>query len=227
MNVYLREVIDTFRSAGFLATLRHSYGTLLDYYFDLKHGTETFTWINLSDLKINSTNTLSGSNYRPSRVKPFYKLFRSLNLPKDAGFVDFGSGKGRTLIMAMEVGFERVVGVEFSPELCEIARRNVAVYLAKRDSVPDVVVIECDVVDYDISPSDQIFYLANPFDDTVLHKMWTNICNSIKASPRNMWIIYHNPVHHDIIKENTDIVLRRTELMFNGCRFFVYDVSKI
>src|SRR6516225_8353137 len=41
-------------------------------------------------------------------------------------FVDIGCGKGRALMVASAFPFRRLVGVEISPELCEIARANTA-----------------------------------------------------------------------------------------------------
>jgi predicted RNA methylase len=40
-------------------------------------------------------------------------------------FVDFGSGKGRVLLVASHYPFREVVGVEFSPELQKIAEGNI------------------------------------------------------------------------------------------------------
>jgi predicted RNA methylase len=39
-------------------------------------------------------------------------------------FVDIGSGKGRALIIAAEYAFKRIIGVEYSPSLATICRRN-------------------------------------------------------------------------------------------------------
>jgi SAM-dependent methyltransferase len=222
-NIYLREVIDTLRSIGIAKTMRHVWGTLLDYSFDWKNLTDTAPWIRLADLEINSKNKSRGIDYHPTRVKPFYKLFRFLKLPKDAGFVDLGCGKGRTLIMSMELGFNKVVGVEFSSVLCQIARRNVELYQARRTVLSEVTVIESDVIDYHISHSDRIFYLFNPFDEVILRRIMVNIRNSM-AEPRKIWIIYYNPVHHNIIEDiGRDMLLARKEIMFNGCLFFVYE----
>ena len=48
-----------------------------------------------------------------------------LNLPWDKfNFIDFGSGKGRCLLMAGILGFKNVIGIEFAKDLCEWAKRN-------------------------------------------------------------------------------------------------------
>lgn len=55
----------------------------------------------------------------------FRALMASLSAPVDElTFVDLGAGKGRAMLLASELPFRRIVGVEFSPELCDVARRN-------------------------------------------------------------------------------------------------------
>jgi tRNA1(Val) A37 N6-methylase TrmN6 len=59
-------------------------------------------------------------------------VFKLLNLPKNKVIVDIGSGKGRVLLMASEFGFKEARGVEFSLNLCEIAKKNIENYTAKK-----------------------------------------------------------------------------------------------
>ena len=47
------------------------------------------------------------------------------DLPREGAFVDLGSGKGKALLIAGMLTYERVVGVEIDGELAAEARRNV------------------------------------------------------------------------------------------------------
>ena len=47
---------------------------------------------------------------------------------RDFTFIDIGSGKGRTLLMASDYPFRRIIGVELLPELHRIAQENVRKY---------------------------------------------------------------------------------------------------
>ena len=48
----------------------------------------------------------------------FRKVLASLQIAfHDYTFIDFGSGKGRALLLASEFPFKRIIGLEFSPEL--------------------------------------------------------------------------------------------------------------
>ncbi len=47
---------------------------------------------------------------------------------QDFTFIDLGSGKGRVLLMASEYPFQKIIGVEFMPELHRAAQKNIAGY---------------------------------------------------------------------------------------------------
>ena len=57
---------------------------------------------------------LSGGQYQPSEPALFHEILDSLPVAVDGfTFIDLGSGKGRTLLMASEYPFRRIIGVEF------------------------------------------------------------------------------------------------------------------
>src|ERR1700719_3166712 len=43
-------------------------------------------------------------------------------------FVDIGAGKGRALLLAAELPFRKVIGVELSEELARIAQKNITLW---------------------------------------------------------------------------------------------------
>jgi len=171
-----------------------------DRLFDLRYGTDTLEIVELDELDIGSENKERGIRYEPTRARPFFSMIAALALPFDIGFVDFGCGKGRVLIMAMECGFSKVTGVDFSPELCDVASKNVAKYQAKRNTCADVGVYNVDAVDYRVRDDDAVFYFFNPFDETVFSQVMDNIMTSLSSSPRDVWLIYHNPLWRHVIE---------------------------
>jgi hypothetical protein len=63
-------------------------------------------------------------HYAPTATPGFRK---KLNIdPRNFTFIDFGSGKGRVLLIAAGLPFKAVVGIEFSRELHEIAVQNIS-----------------------------------------------------------------------------------------------------
>jgi SAM-dependent methyltransferase len=83
----------------------------------------------LSDLNIPRPNWIYGNDYSGIAPERFFAILSSLNLRfEDFTFIDFGSGKGRALLLASEFPFKRIIGVEFSPELHAIAQRDIERY---------------------------------------------------------------------------------------------------
>jgi SAM-dependent methyltransferase len=175
-------------TAGILAT--HA----VDLWFDLRRGTRTAGWVPLDEFSITSPNRAHGRAYQATPAFAFAKLLRTVNIPRDCGFVDFGCGRGRALLLAADAGFKRVVGIEFASELVADARRNVQRWSQTSALRCELRVVEGDVLDYPIAPDDAVFFLFNPFDDVVLDGVLDRIDASLDSVPRETWIIYHNPL---------------------------------
>ena len=221
MNRYNR-IINSIRHRGLKRSIDIILSAIGDCIFDIKHGTKTMRCVNLNVLDINSKNRQRGERYEPTRARPFRKLMGVLDFPSDSVFVDFGSGKGRVLLMASDYGFKRIVGVDFSPKLCQIARRNISIYQGKAGDGANIKVIESDVVDYEVKGDENIFFLFNPFDSMVMDKVLKNIRTSLEKRNRKIWLIYNDPACHDVVEKQGDIFLKEGEYMFGGFGFFVY-----
>jgi tRNA G46 methylase TrmB len=69
------------------------------------------------------------SPYQPTDPALFQEIMASLPIEfEQFTFVDLGSGKGRTLLMASEYPFKRIVGVELIAELHRAAEENIRDY---------------------------------------------------------------------------------------------------
>jgi SAM-dependent methyltransferase len=162
--------------------------------YDWRRGTDTLGWIPLDEIDVPSATRDHGRAYQPTPALAFNRLLRKVPLPRNVGFVDFGCGKGRVLLLAAEAGFERVVGIEFAPELAAEARRNVDRWRTTQTPQCQLSVIEGDVVEYQVSRGDGVFFFFNPFDDVILDAVLDRIDDSLRTAPREAWIVYHNPL---------------------------------
>lgn len=198
---------------------------IADRWFDFRHGTDTRRLIELEHLDIASDNKTFGMRYEVTRARPFRKLLDKLDLPRDGVFVDFGSGKGRVLMMAAELGFARIVGVEFSQELCDVARKNLAAFRAKSRLDVDIQIFEMDVVDYEIRPVENVFFMFNPFDSEIMRIIVDKIARSVYDHPRKTWLIYQYPECRDAIDANELFELTGRH-QWGGCEFLVYEVCE-
>jgi hypothetical protein len=102
------------------------------------------------------------------------------------------------LLLASQLPFRRVVGVEYSPALHQIAERNLhVVRLAKRRSVP-VESVCVDAVRFHIPEEPVVLYFFNPFARQVMEHVRDNLVRSYGGNPRSIVVIYHYPKHSDV-----------------------------
>jgi hypothetical protein len=189
---------------------------LQDRAFDLRYGTDTCAGAALASLTGTAGDIDHAEPYQPTQVAALRKLLRHLRLEPGAVLVDFGSGKGRVLMVAAQHGFRAVRGVEFSSGLCEIARGNVARFRSKAAVRAAFEIIHGDAAEYEVRDDETVFFLFNPFDDHVLRRVMRNIARSYAAAPRRMLLIYRRPVHQAWITRDTPFVRTGTHVYWDS-----------
>src|SRR6266568_2759489 len=180
---------------GYFAATRRLLGVLWEYALDStperlrqRYGDADYDW----DYRVNTTSgavewrdRLLGmfhSAYQPTEPAAFHEMLDTLQRTfqqtrnpdhttlnfRDFTFVDLGSGKGRTLLMAADYPFRRVVGVELLPDLHRIAEENIRKY--KGDSQKCFAIeSQCgDARDFVFPPEPLVLYLFNPLPESGL-----------------------------------------------------------
>ena len=178
---------------------RSRYGDI-DYDFD--HGVDT-TWATVA-LRTRIRELLSGARYQPSEPSLFHQILQSLPIqPEGFTFIDLGSGKGRTLLMASAYPFRRIVGLELLAELDAVARQNIAGY---HDDQQRCFALEShagDARNFEFPAEPTVLYLFNPFPEPVLRTVLSNLRYSLTDFPRPAYVLYHNLVHEKVFAEHT------------------------
>ena len=82
-------------------------------------------------------------------------------------FIDYGSGKGRALLLAAEWPFKAIIGVEFSRELHRIAEDNLRTYQNPGYRCRDIRTLCMDAVEFELPHEPAILYFYNPFSEAV------------------------------------------------------------
>jgi len=207
---------------GLFHTIKVIASTLLDVHFDLRYGTDTLRRVELDTLDFESEHKLDATWYQPTQARPLRHILRKLDLPKDGAFVDFGSGKGRVLLIAAQFRFEKVVGVEFSRELCEVACDNVKVFAERTHITARIDVVESDAATYPIEEDHKVFFMNNPFDEVIMNDVLANLRISVTQFPRKIWLIYHNPIFCGAVA-NSELFCAWQEFKTSGGKFRVYN----
>jgi predicted RNA methylase len=213
--------VNSVRGRGFVETMKVAASVVVDLSFDLRHGTSTMRRVNVQDFGAVGDKLAHSRNYVATKARPLWILLSSLDLPRNSGFVDLGAGKGRVLLIAAQYGFRNVVGVEFSPKLCEYARRNIQIFRERCRSATEIDIVQSDASTYPIQPDQNVFFMFNPFGAVVMTQVLANLCRSVETAPRGIWLIYNTPIHHDLIA-STGIFRDQCSRNICGTNFRVY-----
>ncbi|HUS00619.1 MAG TPA: methyltransferase domain-containing protein [Chitinophagaceae bacterium] len=153
---------------------------------------------NVKKLSIKGNNVEHAELYQGANYYLLEKVFDHLQtIEANQNILDFGCGKGRVLAVAAYYGFRKITGVEFAKELCEVARKNI---IPVQQKYPGKIfnVIHVNAVDYKIEYDTNVFFFFNPFNEVVMLAVVKNILASLKQNPREIYVVYLNPVHKEI-----------------------------
>jgi SAM-dependent methyltransferase len=171
-----------------------------DTAFDRTYGVDTGGKIHPSAMHdVESKSWVFGERYQATMPDVFQEMIGSSSIkPHCYSFIDFGSGKGRVLLLASQLPFRRVVGVEYSPSLHRIAALNLSrVRLADHRSAP-VESVCMDATRFPIPEEPVVLFFYNPFDGRVMEIVRDNVVRSYEDNPRSIIVIYHNPQYSDL-----------------------------
>lgn len=186
-----------------------------DREFDRTYGIDTSQTVELASLDIPHDSWVHGVWYQPIGPGEFRDLLRITAIPfEEYTFIDFGAGKGRALVLASEYPFRRIIGVEFSPELCEIAARNVQTLRAPAQRCNSIEIVNDDALRYQLPNEPLVLYLYNPFGPAVMKPLVSQIEMSWRHCTRPIIVLYHTPHCADVWRRSSVFVeiVQRPEL---------------
>lgn len=189
-----------------LKTLRHAARSFspaaararrADQAFDRRWGTDTGGTMNLSALNVARDRALLGFGYQASNGAALTEAMATAAIdPARFAFVDYGSGKGRVVMIAARLGFARAIGVEFAPELHTVALAN-----ADRFAAVSGAPIRCDMVlgdagSFDPPPGPLFAYIYNSFGPVILREVLERLERRAGADDP-VFALYVNPRHRE------------------------------
>jgi SAM-dependent methyltransferase len=215
---------------GYYAATRRLVGVLVEFARDStperlrqRYGDADYDW----DYRVNTTSAAVGwrdrllgqfhSAYQPTEPAAFQEMLDALQKSLKCGqkvlnfgdftFLDLGSGKGRTLLMASDYPFRRIVGVELLPSLHKIAQQNLSQYHSEAQKCFALESICGDATDFTFPDDPLLIYLFNPFPESGMREVFTNLEKSLRANSRPVYVLYHNALLEHVLTEKA--ALRR------------------
>jgi predicted RNA methylase len=159
--------------------------------FDTRHDVDTDGEIPVGRLAMPADIAAQAERYMPTdeRLLAVAVAFAGIE-PTRFSFVDLGCGKGRALILAAQLPFRRLIGVEIVPALAGIARANLA-----QLGVAAEVHTE-DAARFVFPPGPVVLFLYNPFKAATVGA----VIEALRAarSPE-LVVIYHAPEHGKLL----------------------------
>lgn len=139
-------------------------------------------------------------DYQPTPVRTMRALLRQLDADMASStFVDFGSGKGRVLLIASEFSFTRVIGVEFDERLHRTACRNIRAFRGRRQC-QDVSAVHGRAEDFAVPAGDLVLYFFHPFEAGIMEHILDNVVRSYRENPRRILLLLFRPSHADLVE---------------------------
>jgi len=179
----------------------------------IKYGISTFIPVSLSQLTIVGNDISNASRYEAANYYLLKQLFTAFRKLSDSdSLIDLGCGKGRVLVVAAHFDFTHITGIDFATELCKEASDNMKKVQKK---IPDLKwqIINDNVSNYNISANDLVFFMFNPFNETVLKDFLKNLDISCNQFPRTTYFIYASPVHQKILLDSGYAVVYEKQKM--------------
>lgn len=198
---------------GFWSTVRRLVSELRDFLREStpahrrrRYGDAGYDWdyrVNTTSATVSFRDRLLGvfhSAYQPTDPAACREMLDSI--PADLSqfiFVDLGSGKGRTLLMASDYPFRRIVGVELLPALHRVAEENIRQYRSETQRCFSIESILADAREFLFPAQPLVLYLFNPFPESVLRQVIANLELSLGEHPRPGFVLYHNPLLEHVL----------------------------
>lgn len=165
-----------------------------DREFDRRYRVDTSGDTPLHEVGIASHDLERGNGlYRPVSEDLFQEAMSLLKIdPSKFHFIDYGSGKGKVLVMASHLPFREVVGIEFSPVLHEAALANLRTFHSTDRRCRNVNAVCGNAMEYFPPAAPLICFFFNPFSAEVWMRVLEKLHLSWKARPRPIYIVYAN-----------------------------------
>jgi SAM-dependent methyltransferase len=128
--------------------------------------------------------------------------------PQHCHFLDLGCGKGRVLLVATEFPFAAITGVELSPTLSRIARRNARVFSRVHPDRTPISVVTGDALEHELPAEKLAIFLYNPFESPMVAQLLHRIESSLRTTDRELYVVYYTPKHADVFDASTALERR-------------------
>ena len=167
--------------------------------FDSTYGTDTGRVVSVGAMDIPNEKLEQTNGYQPIALDRFLGIMAEMSIAhEEFVFIDLGSGKGRALLLASHFPFKKIIGVELSARLHEIALSNLRIYKSDLQTCRTIECVCDDASNFELPLQKLVLFLYNPFRDKIMRSVVSHVTHSINRFPRTIYIAYLSPLHQDL-----------------------------
>jgi SAM-dependent methyltransferase len=140
------------------------------------------------------------SPYQPTEPALFREMIANLKIDfQEFTFIDIGAGKGRTLLMAADYPFRRILGIELLPVLYRVSQKNLSSYKSDSQQCFAVEAMCGDARGFVFPIEPLVLYLFNPLPEAGMIDIMNNLVHSLSQYPRVAYLLYRNPLFENVL----------------------------
>jgi len=180
--------------------------------FDEANGVRTSGLVAGRHLKSGHQHDQHSTAYYGVAPSVFHALIRRWHRTGPAGpieettFVDVGAGMGRAMLLAAEMPFRTVLGVELNPTLVRIARRNFASWRKAGRAQAPMRMICADAAEFLFPSGPCVAFLFNPFGAAVMRRLLKAIAAQFARRPGELDSLYVNNEQEGVFEMRKGLV---------------------
>jgi len=184
----IKRIFFFIKKYGALSFINECIDKMIDAYYEARFNINTKGYVLKESLENQHPDWI---DYGAINYRHIIMVLNNLKIDANTSTIlDYGSGKGRVLSYAASCNYKKIIGVENSKFLMEIAKENINKMNHRKTK--DIIFEECNAENYEIPSSVNIIYFYNPFIGLTLEKVIKNIILSYKESPRKISIVFWN-----------------------------------
>lgn len=195
----------TLHERHFVGSIRHwlrfSRNVTHAWLWDARHGVETRHRVWVGALGASVSQAEHAIHYEASGTE-WVGVMRRLALSwNNFTFIDLGSGKGKCLMLASELPFHRIIGVELSQKVNEAAAANLHRFRSRNQRCRTIELVTSDAASFEFPACPLVIYMFHPFDEVVMRTVVEKIRRSAVEIPREVFVIYRRPLLRRLFDE--------------------------
>jgi len=166
--------------------------------FDVVNHVQTSGLVHGRNLKTGHPHDKHSTAYygiAPSVLIELISWWRATELaapPEDYSFIDLGAGMGRGMLLAAQMPFREVIGVELHPDLAEVAQKNIKEWERAGRARCPMRIICADVTQFKFPRNPCVGYLFNPFREPVLKALLKHVEREFVGRGGQIDLLYAN-----------------------------------